>query len=150
MSMGNTRFVTMADVDTLELPWGKLNWLSEPKVTGSQKLTTGVVVLEPGQGHDRHNHPGCEEIIYVLEGQAEQFVEHPDGKVERKRMAPGELVHVPADYDHGTLNVGVGTLKLLVVYEIAGPEALLRELPDCIVHPPARDTKGGLSHDQSS
>ena len=141
--MSEARFVALADVETLELPWGRLNWLSEPRVTGSRALTTGIVALEPGKGHERHNHPGCEEIIYVLEGQAEQFVEYPDGTIEKKQMRAGELVHIPADYYHGTTNASNEPLKLLVVYETAGPEALLRESPDCVVHPPAGGEQGG-------
>lgn len=52
---------------------------SEPRVTGSTCMTTGIVTLDPGQGHARHNHPGCEENLYILEGIGEQMVETPDG-----------------------------------------------------------------------
>ena len=35
--------------------WGVLKWLSEIRVTGSG-IAAGVVILEPGKGHLRHNH----------------------------------------------------------------------------------------------
>jgi len=138
MVRNKTRFVNLADVETLELPWGKLKWLSEPRVTGSEVLTTGVVLLEQGKGHERHNHPGCEEIIYVLEGRGEQFIEYADGTVDKRVVGAGDLIHVPADLYHGTANIGPGPLKLLVVYQFAGPEAALRSLPECKIHPPER------------
>jgi len=137
MRGGKARFVKVEDVETLELPWGRLNWLSEPRVTGSDVLTTGIVLLERGKGHERHNHPGCEEIVYVLEGRGEQFIEHADGRLESRLVGEGDLVHIPADYYHGITNTGSGALKLLVVYQKAGPEAYLRSLPECIVHAPA-------------
>lgn len=127
-------FVSPDDVETLVLPWGRLQWLSEPRVTGSTKLTSGVVKIEPGQGHDRHHHPGCDEIIYILEGEGEQFIEY--GKeVETRTVKKGDLVYVPADLYHGTKNTGAGTLQLFVVYQTSGPESLLRNSPDCQIEP---------------
>ena len=34
-----------------------------------------MVTLEPGKGHDVHNRPGVEEILYVLEGKGLQMVD---------------------------------------------------------------------------
>ena len=39
------------------------------------------VVLLPGQGHERHNHPDADEILYVLAGTGEQMVD--DGETVR-------------------------------------------------------------------
>ncbi|QJC54062.1 cupin domain-containing protein [Paenibacillus albicereus] len=125
------RYVTPADVDTLVLPWGEIQWLSEPSVTGSDRLATGIVSVAPGQGHERHNHPGCEEIIYVLEGKGEQFVEDEDGQAEKRIVQTGDLIQVPADRYHGTVNIGEDTLRLLVVYQTAEPALQLRNAPDC-------------------
>jgi oxalate decarboxylase/phosphoglucose isomerase-like protein (cupin superfamily) len=136
MAEQERRFVSPDDVETQVFPWGKLQWLSEPRVTGSQVLTTGLVILEPGKGHERHNHPGCEEIIYVMEGEGEQFLELADGTEDRRTVGPGDLIHVPASMYHGTTNTGDEPMRLLVSYEKAGPEALLRGLPDCRIEPP--------------
>jgi oxalate decarboxylase/phosphoglucose isomerase-like protein (cupin superfamily) len=130
------RFVSPDDVETQVFPWGRLQWLSEPRVTGSQVLTTGIVTLELGKGHARHNHPGCEEIIYVMDGEGEQFVELEDGEVITRMVRTGDLIHVPADMYHGTTNTGTRPMRLLVSYEKAGPEALLRSLPDCKIEAP--------------
>jgi oxalate decarboxylase/phosphoglucose isomerase-like protein (cupin superfamily) len=129
------RFVSPDDVETQVFPWGRLQWLSEPRVTGSQIMATGVVTLEPGKGHDRHNHEGLEEVIYVVEGVGEQTVEG-DGPTQKRAVKTGDLIHLPRSAFHSTLNTGKTPLILLVVYETAGPEAFLRSLPDCTVVPP--------------
>lgn len=133
--MSNLRFVTPDDVETQVFPWGRLQWMSEPRVTGSQIMATGVVELEAGKGHERHNHPGCDEIIYVMQGEGEQFIESEDGTVDKRSVKAGDLIFVPADLFHGTLNSGNSPMRLLVVYQTAGPEAFLRGLPDCRVEP---------------
>ncbi len=129
------RIVTPDDVETQVFPWGRLQWLSEPRVTGSRVLTSGVVTLIVGKGHERHNHPGCEEILYVLDGEASQFLELEDGEIVTKTVVAGDLVHVPADMYHGIVNTGEKPLRLFVSYEKAGPEALLRSLPECEIEP---------------
>ncbi len=122
-----------SDVDALVFDWGIVRILSEPAVTGAERFSFGVVELEPGKGHDRHNHPGAEEIIFVLEGQGEQMVDdRPPVNV-----GPGASIYIPADVFHSTLNTGSQTLRLAIVYAPAGPERLLREIPGCRVVPPS-------------
>ena len=127
------RFVEPNDVETLVFDWGSIKWLSEPKVTGTSRFTAGVVVLEPGQGHQRHNHPGVEEILYVVSGEGEQMVETlgEDGAPHetRRKIGPGTLVYIPPDEFHETLNTGWEPLKLMAIYAPPGPEDVLRDLP---------------------
>lgn len=138
MASKNMRFVSPGDVETMVLSWGNIQWLSEPRVTGSDIMTTGVVELESGKGHERHNHPGCDEIIYVLHGKGEQFIEYEDGTTDKRNVGSGDLIFIPASLYHGTLNTGDEPMRLLVVYQTAGPEALLRSSPDCRIIPPAK------------
>ena len=128
-------FVNVDDVATQSFDWGKLQWLSEPLVTGSTCMTTGVVTLEPGKGHDRHNHPGCEEILFVLDGVGEQMVETPEGQIT-KQVVAGDLIHLDAGQFHSTHNIGTSKLRILAVYEHAGPEEGLRNDPGCTLLPP--------------
>lgn len=121
------------DVDSLVFDWGTVKVLSEPQVTDAERFSFGMVVLEPGKGHERHNHPGSEEIIFVMSGEGEQMVDdQPPVKVR-----PGASIYIPADIYHSTLNTGWEPLRLLVVYAPAGPERILREIPGCKVIPPA-------------
>ena len=128
---GSGVITTTQDVDSLEFDWGKIQFLSEPAVTGASRFSFGLVELAEGKGHARHNHPGSEEIIYVVSGQGEQMVD------DRPPIAvgPGSSIYIPADVYHSTLNTGAGPLNLIVVYSPAGPERLLREIPGCKVVP---------------
>ena len=128
------RFVTPAAVETQVFDWGTIKWLSEPRVTGTERFAMGVVQLRPGKGHTRHNHPGCEEILYVVSGQGKQMID-----IEGEQWEPisaGDMVHIPADIFHATVNTGWEPLKLVAVYSPPGPEALLRALPGCLVLAP--------------
>ena len=120
-------FVQCADVETQVFDWGRLNWLSEPLVTAAEHFSCGVVELAPGKGHERHNHPYSEEILYVIEGTGIQTVELESGMLE-KEIGPGELVHIPTAVYHSTVNNGAGPMKLIAIYAPFGPEAELRKM----------------------
>ena len=130
--LGKGRIVYGDDVESLVFDWGILKFLSEPAVTEAERFSFGMVVLEPGKGHDRHNHPGVEEIIYVVSGEGEQMIDD-QGPV---RVRPGASMYIPPDVFHSTINTGWEPLRLLVIYSPTGPERGLRELPGCEVLPP--------------
>lgn len=130
--VGRGAIFAPAQVETLAFDWGRINLLSEPKLTGAQRMTCGLVQLEPGQGHDRHNHPGTEEIIFVVSGEGEQVVEdQPPVPV-----GPGACIFVPDGVHHSTQNTGAETMCLLVVYAPTGAEETLRSLPGVKTLPP--------------
>jgi oxalate decarboxylase/phosphoglucose isomerase-like protein (cupin superfamily) len=129
------RFVTPRDVETMVFDWGVIKWLSEVRVTGSG-IAAGVVILQPGKGHLRHNHPGSEEILYYLSGEGEQMIEDEEGRPVARHVRAGEMAHIPAGVYHGTENTGAEPMQLLAVYAPGGPEAILRAHPDCVVLPP--------------
>ena len=124
------KFVYPKDVDAFVFDWGKLALTVGPEVNGAQQFSGGVVDLPAGKGHTRHNHPGSEEIIFVISGNGEQMVEDETGNPVTRAVGPGCTVHVPESRYHSTLNTGLGLMRLFVVYSPAGPELALRELPD--------------------
>jgi len=128
------RFIKPANVETQVFDWGTIKWLSEPRVTNTTRFAMGVVLLQPGKGHVRHNHPGCEEILYVVSGEGKQMIDIDGEKWEP--VSAGDLVHIPPDIFHATINTGWEPLKLIAVYDPPGPEALLRLLPECLILPP--------------
>ncbi|MBK8082744.1 MAG: cupin domain-containing protein [Devosia sp.] len=133
--MSENNFVYPRDVSAFGFDWGRLALTVAPEVNGAQKFSGGVVDLPPGQGHARHNHPGAEEIIFVISGEGEQMVETPDGVPEVRTVGPGCTVFVPESRFHSTLNTGTAPMQLFVVYSPAGPELVLRELPDFRIIP---------------
>lgn len=98
------RFVEQDDVETMMFDWGNIKWFSEPRVTETERFSMGLVVLEPGKGHERHNHPGVEEILYYISGEGEQMVEE-DGQEIRRKVGPGMMCHIPADMGSVTVFV---------------------------------------------
>ena len=130
-------FVEEQDVETQTFGWGRLAWLSEPRVTAAERFSAGVVTLEPGKGHDRHSHPGVEEILYVLDGKARQMVEI-DARQDEREVGPGVLIHIPPDVFHSTINVGKTPVRILAIYAPPGPEADLRRAPGVRIEPPRR------------
>jgi oxalate decarboxylase/phosphoglucose isomerase-like protein (cupin superfamily) len=132
---GSRRFVSPGDVETMVFDWGTIKWLSEIRVTGSG-IAAGVVILEPGKGHTRHNHPGSEEVLYYISGEGEQMVEDGDGRPTWRHVKAGDMTYIPEGVFHGTENTGWEPMRLLAVYSPGGPEAILRQLPDCVLLPP--------------
>ena len=129
-------FVYPKDVSTFAFDWGRLALTTAPEVNGATRFSVGVVDLPQGKGHARHNHPGSEEIIFVISGTGEQMVEGDDGNPVTREVGPGCTIFVPDSRFHSTLNTGDGPMQLFVVYAPAGPEKVLRELPDFRLLPP--------------
>ena len=128
------RLVHLSEEPTGILNWGQVKFLSEPSLTNAQNFSVVHVTLAAGQGHIRHNHPGSEEILYVLAGEGEQMVESDleenGGKPEFFMVKPGDLVHIPSSVFHQTINKGSEPMQLLAIYAPLGPEAILRTFPD--------------------
>ena len=125
------RIIEPQEIETQVFDWGRIKWLSEPRVTAAEKFSAGVILLAPGKGHTAHTHPGVEEILYFIAGKGEQMIAG-----ERKDVGPGSLAHIPPDVEHETINTGWDEMKILAIYAPPGPEAMLRGLPECEVLPP--------------
>jgi quercetin dioxygenase-like cupin family protein len=95
------QFVVRSDVEPEALDWGQLRWLSNPAVTGARDLTVINVTLAPGKGHDFHHHPDQEEVIYVVSGEVEQWVDR-----EKRVLGAGDSAFLPAGVVHASFNVG--------------------------------------------
>ncbi len=93
----NGSFVTQDAIDRDHPEWGELGWVVTPRTAPGAPLTVLDVTIEVGQGHDFHRHPGQDEVITVLSGEVEQWVE-----AERRVLRPGEAVHVPAGVVHAS------------------------------------------------
>jgi quercetin dioxygenase-like cupin family protein len=111
MSQDRTlRFVTSDEMEVEELPWGPHEWLSRPGLTQAEELLLVRVRMPVGKGHAFHRHPRMEEIIYVVSGTAEQWVDR-----EQRILKPGDTAHIPKDVVHATYNAGDDTLVFLAI-----------------------------------
>jgi quercetin dioxygenase-like cupin family protein len=131
--MKGKRFVTAMDIETQVFDWGKLKWFSEPKVTNAENFSMGIVLLDPGKEHAAHDHPGVEEILYIMSGEGEQTVE-----AEHRKISSGTLVHIPPGVSHSTINTGWDQMKIIAIYSPPGPEEELRKMPECKIIPPGK------------
>lgn len=105
-----SHFVTSDRVEIEVLPWGPHHWLCRPGLVDNDLLALVRVHMPPGTGHAFHRHPTMEEIIYVVEGQAEQWVDQ-----ERKILSAGEIAHIPMNMVHATYNAGDTTMVFLAI-----------------------------------
>lgn len=113
-------------IPTQTFDWGAIKWFVTPELTEGAGITFGEVVLQPGRGHDRHNHPESEEILYVLSGEGEQMLDDH----EPFAVKPGDTIYVPTGVFHSTRNTGWEPMRLLALYNPGGPEKVLEGLPD--------------------
>jgi quercetin dioxygenase-like cupin family protein len=104
------RFVTSTKAQVEFAPWGKHWWLSRPGLTDTKNLTLVRVRMRPGAGHRFHRHPTREEIIYVLDGVAEQWV----GK-EQRRLKAGEIAFIPKNVVHAIHNSSKRPMNFLAI-----------------------------------
>lgn len=118
-------------VPTQTFDWGAIKWFVTPALAAGSALAFGEVVLLPGKGHDRHNHPHSEEILYVLSGEGMQTLH--DGMPFPVKA--GDTIYVPTAAYHATMNTGWEPLRLLALYNPAGPERDLESLPDYRIVP---------------
>ncbi len=105
-----SRFVTKQNVLHSDFPWCHVETMSHPDTVGAEKLILVRATMPAKEGHNFHKHPAREEIIFVIEGQAEQWV----GR-EKKLLGPGEMAHIPANLPHATFNPGPATLVFLAI-----------------------------------
>lgn len=104
------KFILKSDIKWEHEAWGDLGWISQPASTGATQLTVLEVLLNPGGGHNFHKHPTQEEVITVVSGQIEQWLED-----KKQTLQPGESVFISANVVHASFNVSGEPAKLLVV-----------------------------------
>ncbi len=111
------RFITAQNAQIELAPWGKHWWLSRPGFTDAKQLTLVRVRMRPGTGHQFHYHPAREEIIYVVEGVAEQWVDR-----EKRTLRAGECALIPANVVHAIFNSSKKPMTFLAILSPAEAE----------------------------
>ena len=104
------KFIPASQADREQLDWGALAWLSRPETTGAKDLVVIEVNLLPGGGHNFHKHPEQEEVIYLIEGNIEQWL-----REEKQMLGPGDSVFIPADTVHASFNTSSRPAKVLAI-----------------------------------
>jgi oxalate decarboxylase/phosphoglucose isomerase-like protein (cupin superfamily) len=121
-----SKLIDPAALPTMSFDWGLIKPLVATENTDGPAMSLMHVVLLPGEGHERHNHPDSDEILYILSGRGEQMVDDAD----TFPVGPGQAVFIPKAAFHSTVNTGWEPLVLLAIYAPAGAEEALKGLPD--------------------
>lgn len=104
-------FRIATDIPSEKQEWGTLRWLSNPPTTAARQLTVLEATVEPGKGHSFHKHPDQEEVLYVVSGTLEQWIDR-----EKMILGAGDSVFIPSKIVHGSFNADTADLKLLVMF----------------------------------
>ncbi len=116
-SESSRRFVTAAEKVDVQSPWTLEEWLCRADVVPNEELLMVRANMEAGHCHPFHTHPTREEIIYVLSGRAEQWI---NGR--HRILGPGEMVLVLKGEVHGTYNPFRERLVFLAILSPAKAE----------------------------
>jgi quercetin dioxygenase-like cupin family protein len=95
------KFVIAKETQLKVSDFGTSRRLSDPPGTGAEQLTVIEVNFDPGKGHNFHKHPDQEEVVLVLAGQIEQWIDR-----EKRNLGPGDSAFIPANVVHASFNVG--------------------------------------------
>jgi quercetin dioxygenase-like cupin family protein len=98
------------DVEIRLDDFGTSRWLCTPLATGAGRLTVVEVEFAPGKGHNFHKHPDQEEVILVIAGEVEQWVDR-----EKRILGPGDSAFIPAGVVHATFNDGAKPAKIVAI-----------------------------------
>ncbi len=104
------RFISLGDAEVEKLPGKTHFWYCKPGMVRDTNLMFVRAQLPPGEAHRFHHHPRMEEILYVLSGRAEQWVEK-----EKRLLGPGDSVYIEAGIVHATYNAGKDVLDFLAI-----------------------------------
>ncbi|MCB1225335.1 MAG: cupin domain-containing protein [Verrucomicrobiales bacterium] len=105
--------------------WTNNEWLCRPDLVPAEKLLLVRANMDPWHCHPFHYHPHREEIIYVIYGRAEQWV---DGK--KQILSAGEMAHIPPGVVHATYNPHAEPLVFLAILSPAKLDELAASDPD--------------------
>src|ERR687892_719138 len=117
-----SKLVDPATLPTMTFDWGVIKPLVAADNTDDPAVSMMHVILLPGKGHERHNHPESDEILYILAGEGDQMVDDR----ETFPVRPGQTVFTRRGPSHPPLNPGYEPMAILAIYAPAGAEEVLK------------------------
>lgn len=111
------RIVRFDQAEVEQLPGKTHFWQCKPGMVADTNLMFVRCHLPPGEAHKFHYHPKMEEILYILSGTAEQWIEK-----EKRIMKAGDAIYLPVGMVHGTYNIGTDKLDFLAILSPAKSE----------------------------
>jgi len=93
------------------LPNGEVHHFEVLDSSRSLTMRSGLVTLQPGQDVGFHNTGRHEELIVVLQGDAEVEAEG----LGRQKIADSHVVYIPPGTKHNVFNVGSQPLRYIYI-----------------------------------
>jgi quercetin dioxygenase-like cupin family protein len=103
-------FVIAKEIEVRIEDSGTSSRLSDPPSTGARQLTVIDVSFAPGKGHDFHKHPDQEEVLLVLAGKLEQWIDR-----EQRILGPGDSAFIPPGVVHASFNAGEQPARIVAI-----------------------------------
>lgn len=102
------------DTAPMSVGWGHISWLIGESETPGAEQTFGVVTILSGKRNPLHLHPNCEDLLYVVEGQAD----HKLGD-EMYHLEPGDVIRIPQGVPHWAEANGATPLVAVISFSAA-------------------------------
>jgi mannose-6-phosphate isomerase-like protein (cupin superfamily) len=103
-------------------PWGEIRWIWNSKIDQNAEQTLGHVTILPGKKNTFHAHPNCEELLYVLEGECDHWIDD-----EKYHLKPGMTINIPRDSEHYAITTSKEPLRALIFYSTPDRETNVKE-----------------------
>lgn len=105
------RFRLVAENPGDPTDWGTLRVACDPDGAGARQLMVLDAIIEPGKGHAFHLHPEQEEVLYVVSGKVEQWLDR-----ETRILGAGDSVFIPQGVVHASYCAGDEPARVLAVF----------------------------------
>jgi quercetin dioxygenase-like cupin family protein len=102
--------------------WGSIQWLVSESIFSGAAITVGHVEIRAGTKNPRHQHPNCDEVLVLLEGELDHTV---DDRVTH--LKPGMAIFIPRGIGHDAVNTGSVTARMIVAYSSGDRETVMLE-----------------------
>jgi quercetin dioxygenase-like cupin family protein len=104
-------FRVAGEFEPIKFDWGFLRWMSNQQSTGATQLTAFEATILPNKGHSFHKHTQQEEVLYVVGGNVEQWIDR-----EKRILGAGDSVFIPSKVVHASFNAGPSDAKVVVIF----------------------------------
>ena len=98
-------------VKEVKYPWGWIRWMMNSEMDPATSQTFGIVQIDAGKRNQLHEHPNCEELLYVLSGSFESVVGS-----RRVVLHAGDIIRIPANVPHQGINNTNAPMRAVVSY----------------------------------
>lgn len=104
------QFVSRDEVPEKTLAWGVVHDLFPQLGSANRALRSRRVTIQPNSAEPFHRHAESEELLYVLRGRVEQWIERT-----KQSLSAGDVAYIPVNAAHATFNDTEDLVELLQV-----------------------------------